>query len=168
MISLILAMDRNRVIGVNNDLPWYLPRDLRFFKEKTTGNTIIMGRKTFDSIGRVLPNRKHIVLTKQNADLPEEVTVIRSIDQIKEWNDQNPKKEYFVIGGSTVFEQILPIADRMYITFIDESFEGDTFFPIFNETDWELTSKVKGEKDEKNQYNYYFLQYNRKAHGDEQ
>jgi len=156
-------MDRNRVIGKDNDLPWHLPNDLKFFKEKTTGNTIIMGRKTFDSIGRVLPNRKHIVLTKQNLDLPEEVSVIHNIAKIKEWNEQHPEEELFVIGGSAIFEQILPIADRMYITFIDESFEGDTFFPEFNEADWELTSKVKGEMNEKNQYHYYFLQYDRKV-----
>jgi dihydrofolate reductase len=161
MISLLAAMDKNRVIGLNNDLPWHLPNDLKFFKEKTTGKTIIMGRKTFESIGRVLPKRKHVVLTKQKLDFPKEVMVIHDLNEISEWNKTNPDKEYFVIGGSAIFNQFLPLADRMYITWIDEAFQGDTYFPLFDETEWTLTSKVKGKKDEKNPYDYYFLQYDR-------
>lgn len=161
MISLLASMDKNRVIGLNNDLPWHLPNDLKFFKEKTTGKTIIMGRKTFESIGRVLPKRKHVVLTKQKLDFPKEVMVIHDLNEISEWNKTNPDKEYFVIGGSAIFNQFLPLADRMYITWIDEAFQGDTYFPLFDETEWTLTSKVKGKKDEKNPYDYYFLQYDR-------
>jgi len=162
LISLLVAMDRNRVIGHNNKLPWHLPRDLRFFKEKTTGGTIIMGRKTFESIGRVLPKRKHVVLTKQEMDFPEEVEVISDISSVLERNRKNPDEEYFVIGGGKIFTQIMPYADRMYITWIDEAFEGDIYFPDFSEADWHLTSEEKGEKDEKNPYDYYFLQYDRK------
>jgi len=154
-------MDKNRVIGLNNDLPWHLPKDLKFFKEKTIGNTIIMGRKTFDSIGRALPKRENIVLTRRTADFPAEVKVINNIDEIKKWNMDQPEKEYFVIGGAAIFEQVLPLADRMYITMIDETFKGDTFFPKFKEEEWELTSKIKGGKDENNPYDYYFLQYDR-------
>lgn len=162
MISLLLAMDKNRVIGLNNDLPWHLPNDLKFFKEKTMGNTIIMGRKTFESIGRVLPKRDHVVLTRKQYQVPDQVTVINDIDPIMEWNQNNPEKEYFVIGGSDIFVQLLPFADRMYVTWIDETFKGDTFFPTFDESQWVLTSKTKGEKDEKNPYDYYFLQFDRK------
>lgn len=162
MISLLVAMDRNCVIGYKNDLPWYLPRDLRFFKETTMGGTIIMGRKTFEAIGRILPKRKHVVLTRQQIDFPEEVEVISDVSVIMERNRQNPDEEYFVIGGGNIFKQVLPYADRMYITWIDEAFEGDTYFPEFAEEDWHLTSKEKGEKDDKNPYDYYFLQYDRK------
>ncbi len=160
MISLLLAMDRNNLIGRNNDLPWHLPKDLRFFKEKTLGNRIIMGRKTFESIGFPLPKRENIVITS-DSELEKEVTCISSVDTIKEWNKMNPEKEYFVIGGGRLFEQVLPFADRMYITLIDEAFQGDTYFPEISYEDWGETSKVKGEKDESNPYDYYFIQYDR-------
>ncbi|MUK87317.1 dihydrofolate reductase [Ornithinibacillus sp. L9] len=162
MISLLLAMDRNRVIGANNDLPWHLPNDLKFFKEVTTGNTIIMGRKTFESIGRALPNRRNVVLSQKHTSFPEGVEVIRDVNTIIEWNKDNPEEEYFVIGGGALFEQVLPYADRMYITKIDESFDGDVLFPNFSEDEWTLTSEVKGDKNDKNPYDYYFLQYDRK------
>ncbi|MBT2598509.1 MULTISPECIES: dihydrofolate reductase [unclassified Oceanobacillus] len=163
MISLLLAMDRNHVIGVNNQLPWHLPKDLRFFKEKTTGNTIIMGRKTFESMGGALSNRKNIVLTKRTDVQYENVKIIHHIDKIKKWNMENPKEEYFIIGGANLFKQVMDIADRMYITLIDDSFTGDTFFPEFNKEDWIVSSEIKGEKDEKNPYDYYFIQYDRKV-----
>lgn len=162
MISLIVAMDRNRVIGNKNDLPWHLPKDLKFFKEKTTGNTIVMGRKTFLSIGKPLPNRRNVVLSRSNPDLPEGVEVIENLQELVNWNEKNPEEEIFVLGGGEIFAQALPLADRMYITFIDETFEGDTFFPHFSEEEWRLTSKTKGERNEKNPYDYYFLQYDRR------
>lgn len=162
MISLLLAMDRNHVIGLNNDLPWRLPKDLRFFKEKTTGNTIIMGRKTYESMGGALPNRRNVVITSSENPFPENVHVIRNLESIREWDKESPNEEVFVIGGGNIFKQILPFADRMYITWIDQDFDGDTYFPEFSELDWSLTSKVKGEKNETNPYDYYFLQYDRK------
>lgn len=162
MISLLVAMDRNHVIGLNNGMPWHLPKDLKFFKEKTIGNTIIMGRKTFSSIGRVLPERKHIVVTKnKDITLPNGVEIVHDIDQIKELDKINPSDELFVIGGGKIFEHVLPFAERMYITLIDETFEGDVYFPNFSEDEWTLISKVKGERDKKNPYDYYFLQYDR-------
>lgn len=163
MISLLVAMDRNRVIGLDGDMPWNLPNDLKYFKEKTMNHTIIMGRKTFTSLGRVLPKRKHVVLTRNmNLGLPEEVVLIHDIEEIKNINHQNPDEEYFVIGGGKIFEQVLPFADRMYITLIDEEFEGDVYFPKFDEKEWKLVSDKKGEKNERNPYNYTYLQYDRK------
>lgn len=162
MISLLLAMDKNRVIGLNNGLPWHLPKDLRFFKEKTINQTVIMGRKTYESIGKPLPNRRNVILTKTKRDFPKDIEVIHHLQTVLQWNEKHPEQEYFIIGGAHVFEQILPNADRMYITWIDHSFKGDTYFPSFSEQDWGLTSKVKGEKDDKNPYDYYFLQYDRK------
>ncbi len=153
-------MDRNNLIGRDNDLPWHLPKDLRFFKEKTLGQTIIMGRKTFESIGYPLPKRQNVVITS-NTELPKGVTCISDVATIKNWNESNPDKEYFVIGGGRLFEQVLPFADRMYITLIDEAFTGDTYFPTYSQEEWKETSKVKGEKNETNPYDYYFMQYDR-------
>lgn len=162
MISLLVAMDRNHVIGFENGMPWHLPSDLKFFKEKTTGNTMVMGRKTYDSIGRVLPNRRNIVLTRKQSGFPEGIEVISNLKVVQQWNTENPGEEFFVIGGGDIFEQVLSYADRMYITWIDEAFDGDTYFPNFSDTEWKLTKKEKGEKNEKNPYDYYFLQYDRK------
>lgn len=161
MISFIVAMDKNNVIGQKNDMPWHLPRDLKFFKEKTTGHTIVMGRKTFESIGRVLPNRKHIVITRDGSNLPEEVEIF---DDIKKVIDLATKtdEEIFVIGGGDIFKQLLPYADRLYVTFIDESFKGDVYFPEIPRDQFVEVSKVKGIKDEKNPYDYYFIEYERK------
>ncbi|WP_087971488.1 dihydrofolate reductase [Oceanobacillus rekensis] len=162
MISLLVAMDKNYVIGLKNGMPWHLPKDLRFFKEKTTGNTIIMGRKTYNSMGGALPNRENVVLTRNQTEILENVKVIDNLETIIEWNKTNPEKEYFIIGGGNIFNQVMHLADRMYITSIEESFSGDTYFPNFSEDEWHLTSKVKGEKNETNPYDYYFLQYDRK------
>src|SRR5699024_12576876 len=139
-----------------------LPNDLKYFKEKTTGHTIIMGRKTYDSIGRPLPNRKNVILTRQTTEFPNDVEVIHNIEEIYEWQKSHPNEELFVIGGGDIFKQVLPFADRLYITKIDEAFEGDTFFPKFSLSDWKLTTSIKGEKDSKNNYDYYFQQYDRK------
>ncbi|MDC3412984.1 dihydrofolate reductase [Aquibacillus sp. 3ASR75-11] len=162
MISLLFAMDRNRVIGSNNDLPWRLPKDLKFFKELTVTHSVVMGRKTFNSMGRPLPNRENIVLTRDKTFLPSGCRVIHSIETIVQWNKNSREKEWFVIGGAEIFKQILPYADRMYMTYIDEVFEGDTYFPLYNENEWTLTKKENGVKDENNPYDYYFLQYDRK------
>lgn len=161
MISLLYAMDRNRAIGYNNDLPWRLPNDLKFFKNLTTSNTIIMGRKTFDSMRRPLPNRENVIVTRDRSFSVEGCEVIYSIDPVIEWSKHNPEKEYFVIGGADIFKQLLPFADRMYMTYIDETFPGDTFFPLFDEQDWKITKKELGIKDESNPYDYYFIQYDR-------
>lgn len=162
MISLIVAMDRNHVIGLNNDLPWHLPADLRYFKEKTTGNTIIMGRKTFESIGRPLPNRRNVVITRSDLDFPDGVEVIHDLETIEEWNERHPDKNFFIIGGGNIYRQAISFADRLYITWIDEEFTGDTYFPDFSLHEWELNEKTKGKKDEKNPYDYFHLVYDRK------
>lgn len=155
-------MDKNRVIGYKNDMPWHLPRDLQHFKETTTGHTLIMGRKTFESIGRPLPNRRNVVITRQDLKLPEEVEVIRGLEVVHQWNKKSPEEEFFIIGGGELYKQMLPSVERMYITKIAESFPGDTYFPCFTEDEWELVAEEKGKKDEKNPYDHSFLQYNRR------
>lgn len=162
MLSLIVAMDKNRVIGYKNDMPWHLPNDLRHFKEKTSGHTIIMGRKTFESIGRVLPNRKHIVLTRSKTDFPDEVQVIHDTESIQQFAKENQNEELFVIGGGHLFQQIFPYADKLYVTLIEEEFEGDVYFPEIEEEVWRLVAKERGLKDERNPFDYFFLEYERK------
>lgn len=160
MISFIFAMDENRLIGNDNDLPWHLPDDLAYFKKVTTGHTIVMGRKTFESIGRPLPNRRNIVVTSRDessfpgciiADSAEEVLKLIPADE-----------ECFVIGGAQLYSALFPYADRLYMTKIHHVFEGDRFFPEFNEAEWELTSRKQGVKDEKNPYDYEYLVYEKK------
>ncbi|MRG88312.1 dihydrofolate reductase [Salinibacillus xinjiangensis] len=163
MISLLVAMDRNRLIGKDNDLPWRLPNDLKFFKETTMGHTIVMGRKTYESIGRPLPGRKNVVMTRDPDYQAEGCEVIHSWETIKKWNEESPEREVFIIGGSHLFNDAIHFADRMYITEIDEAFEGDTFFPAFDRSEWELTHKEKGIKNEKNPYDYYYCTYDRKT-----
>ena len=162
MISFIVAMDQNRVIGKDNQLPWHLPEDLKFFKRVTMGHPIAMGRKTHESIGRVLPGRENIVITRQTGYQSKGCTVFYSIDEFVRDN-QNKQEEIFVIGGAEIFHETFPFADRLYITYIDEVFAGDTFFPSFNLEDWVLTSVEKGLKDEKNPYDYEFRIYDRKT-----
>jgi len=162
MISFIVAMDKNRVIGKDNKLPWHLPADLAFFKRVTMGNPIIMGRKTFEAIGRVLPGRENIIVTRDNNYQAEGCRILHSVEEIVEI-DKLTKEELFVIGGAEIFKEAFPFAKKLYITLIDEEFTGDTYFPEFVNDEWELVSKEKGQKDEKNPYDYYYLTYIRKS-----
>jgi dihydrofolate reductase len=161
MISFIVAMDAKSAIGKNNELPWHLPADLAFFKKVTMGNPIVMGRKTFESIGKALPGRENVVVTRDRHYKAEDCTIIHSVDKISEI-ERNANEEVFVIGGAEIFKETFPFADRLYITMIEEEFDGDTFFPPFNHEEWELKSRKKGPKDDKNPYDYYFLTYDRK------
>ncbi|MDO7488443.1 dihydrofolate reductase [Peribacillus frigoritolerans] len=148
MISLIVAMDQNRVIGNNNKLPWHLPADLQYFKKVTMGHPIVMGRKTFESIGRVLPGRENVIVTRNQEFKAEGCVVLHDIAQIKMFAD-NHDEEVFVIGGAEIFKEILPFTDRLYITEIHETFEGDTFFPEIDENEWDEISSNPGSIDEK-------------------
>jgi dihydrofolate reductase len=160
MISLLVAMDNNRTIGKNNDLPWYLPADLKYFKKVTMGHPIVMGRKTYESIGRPLPGRENIIITRDKSYDIESAQVVHSIQEaIDVTKDED---EVFVIGGAEIFKQYMPDSDRLYITQIEHDFDGDTFFPEINYAEWKIISKEKGIKDEKNPYDYYFMIYDRK------
>lgn len=160
MISIVVAMDKNRVIGKNNQLPWHLPADLAFFKKVTMGKAIVMGRKTHESIGRPLPGRENIILTKNKDYQAEGCTIIHSIDDVFDL-EKTENGEVCVIGGAEIFKEVLNCSDRLYITEIDHEFEGNTFFPPLKDSDWMLVSKEKGPKDEKNPYDYYFVTYER-------
>lgn len=156
MISLIVAMDKNRLIGDNNKLPWNLPLDLAYFKKVTMGSTIIMGRKTFESIGRPLPERQNVIITRNKDYFKEGCQVCHSIEEALAFGIND---EAFIIGGAEVYSKFLPYVDKLYITLIEENFTGDTYFPQIESDKWVLTSKMKGERNEKNPYNYYFLIY---------
>ncbi|MBM7646711.1 dihydrofolate reductase [Scopulibacillus daqui] len=160
MISFLLAMDKNRLIGKNNDLPWHLPADLKYFKELTMHHTIVMGRKTFESIGKPLPGRDNVVLTRDVSYHPEGVATIHSPEALL--SEYDPHQEIFIIGGAKVFEAFFPYADRLYITLIEETFEGDTYFEGFHEEEWTLISEKQGTVDEKNKYKHRFLVYEKK------
>ncbi|KWW22374.1 dihydrofolate reductase [Peribacillus simplex] len=156
MISLIVAMDQNRVIGNDNQLPWHLPADLQYFKKVTLGHPIVMGRKTFESIGRVLPGRENVIVTRNQGFKAVGCVVLHDISQIKTYAD-NRDDEVFVIGGAEIFKEILPFADRLYITEIHETFAGDTFFPAIEENEWEKVSSIRGTVDEKNCFAHDFI-----------
>jgi dihydrofolate reductase len=160
MISFLLAMDQNRTIGKNNDLPWRLPADLAYFRKVTMGHTIVMGRKTYESIGRPLPGRENVVVTKNTDFQAEGCFVVHSVEEAKQHFQKDD--EVFVIGGAQLFEKFFPYADRLYITLIEEQFEGDTYFQNIDKNEWNLVSKEKGMKNEKNPYDYCFLVYARK------
>ncbi|WP_040208539.1 dihydrofolate reductase [Neobacillus jeddahensis] len=162
MISFIVAMDKNRAIGKDNQLPWHLPEDLKFFKRVTMGHPIAMGRKTHESIGRVLPGRENIVITRQPGFQCRGCTMFYTVEEFVRYSrEQNG--EIFVIGGAEIFRGIFPFVDRLYITYIDEIFDGDTFFPDFDLNQWTLVSSEKGLRNEKNPYDYEFRIFSRKS-----
>ena len=160
MISLLVARDENGVIGINNQLPWHLPADLAYFKRVTMNHKIIMGRKTFQSIGRILPGREYIVLTRDPSFSYEGCTVLHSIDEMLQ-KYEHLNEEIFVIGGSEIFKEILPHAKRLFITEIHHAFEGDTFFPDIDSSEWKVISNEPGVKDDRNPYDYEYVVYER-------
>lgn len=161
MLSIIVAIAKNNVIGKDNQLIWHLPEDLKRFKQLTTGHTIIMGRKTFESLGRVLPNRKHVVLCKSNKlEIQDKnVEVISDIKLLDKYIQS--EEENFVIGGASIYELLMPYVNKMYITKIHQDFEGDVYFPKVNEEEWRIILKENGPKDEKNPYDYEYINYER-------
>ena len=160
LVSIIAAMDRNRLIGNNNQLPWHLPADLAHFKRVTMGKPIIMGRKTYESIGRPLPGRTNIVLTRSPDFNAEGVLIANSLQQALDY--VAVEEEVMVIGGSTIYELALPRADRLYLTYVEDSFEGDAWFPDFDLEQWSIVASEEHSADEKNSSAYRFVTYARK------
>ncbi len=159
MLSIIVAKAKNNIIGKNNELVWHLPEDLKHFKELTTGHTIIMGRKTYESLGKPLPNRKHIIFS-QNPDFrvhEENVQVVHSLLEIQDLIEG--KEEAFVIGGAMIYNFLMPYVKKMYVTEIKQEFDGDAFFPIIDSEKWKETSRTTGIKNEENNLDYDFVTY---------
>lgn len=147
IVSQIVAIAKNRAMGINNNLPWHLPEDMKFFREKTKGHVMIMGRKTFDSLGSPLPHRQHIIITRQpnfKYDHPK-VKIVSSLEQaietaqglLPEWPE-----EVFIIGGSGVFKESFPVTNKIYLTMIAQDFPGDVFYPEIPETLFKMTEKA--------------------------
>jgi len=160
-LSIIVAMDDNHLIGKDNGLPWHLPADLAFFKKVTTGHSIVMGRKTYDSIGRPLPNRRNLVITRSANVSIEGCEVFNSIDSALQ--SAKEEGEVLIIGGANLCKQVLDQVDRLYITHIEGVFEGDTYFPDYDEGDWRVISCDSHAPDEKNPHHYHFKILERKA-----
>ena len=161
MLSIIVAKAKNNIIGKNNALIWHLPEDLKRFKRLTTGHTIIMGRKTFESLGRVLPNRHHIVLcndTQMNVD-NENVEILEDISMLDKY--VKDEEEHFVIGGATMYRLLMPLCQKMYITEINQDFEGDVSFPEINLNEWKITEREEGSDDGENSFEYEYVTYER-------
>lgn len=151
-------MDRNNLVGHNKSLPWKLPNDMSHFKQTTTGKSVLMGRLTYESIGKQLPNRNNIILTSNKNLHIENVICVYSIYSILSLF-QFSHNELFIVGGSSIYEQFLPYANKLYITHIDSAFYGDSYFPKFDESKFNITSIKAGVLDDKNQYEHTFVGY---------
>ena len=161
MISLIAAIGKNNELGKNNTLVWNMPTDLKYFREKTAGHPVIMGRKTHESIGRPMPNRRNIIITRDLDYKKDGIEVVHSLNEALSLLPEK-NKEIFIIGGEEIFKQAMPIADKLYITHIEaEDKDANVFFPEIIPIVWNEISHEEHQKDEKNPYNYTFSIYER-------
>ena len=159
-ISLIVAVSENNVIGRNNDLPWHLPADMKYFKEKTMGHVVIMGRKNFESIParfRPFQGRTNVVITRQKDFYHEGIWVASSLEQALQFARDKGETECFIIGGGEIFRQSIDLCERIYLTRIHHPFDGDVFFPELNLNDWNEISRTDYRADEKNKYDFSFI-----------
>jgi len=162
IISTIVAVAKNNVIGKDNDIPWYLPADLKYFKKVTTGHHIVMGRKCYESIGRPLPKRTNVVVTRNPFFMATGCLVTHNVAEAVQIAEANGEEEVFIIGGGQIYEIALPHVDRIYLTEVDLEVDGDIFFPEIDEKNWTLVKETKHQADEKNEYNYTFKILERK------
>lgn len=156
IISCIVAVAKNNVIGKDNDIPWYLPADLKYFKKVTTGHHIIMGRKCYQSIGRPLPNRTNVIITRDPFFISTNCLVAHSIEEALNIAHDNGEKECFIIGGGTIYQQTQDLWDKLYLTTVDIEPEGDIYFADLNNKKWKTISEERHKKDDKNKYDYTF------------
>lgn len=159
MISVIVAVAENGVIGDKNTLLWHISEDLRNFKRVTSGHPVVMGRKTYDSLGRPLPNRTNVVITRQNIEI-EGCEVVHSLEEAL--SKFSAEEEVFVIGGAQIYAEALPIADRFYLTRVHHAYEGDTSFPTWDESEWVLAESERFERGEKYEYPFTIEIYDRR------
>jgi len=160
-IALIVAQAQNRVIGGDNKLLWHIPEDLKRFKALTTGKPIIMGRKTYDSIGRPLPNRTNIVITRQQGWKTDGVTVVNSLEDAFKTAKTLGSEEVMVIGGAEIYKAALPFATSVYLTQIQKAYDGDALFPVLDQSEWQETSREKGAQCAESGIEYEFIKYQR-------
>ena len=158
-ITMIWAMDEQRLIGKDNGMPWHLPNDMKFFRENTKGKTVVMGRKTYDSLNGALPKRRNLVLTRNPAWRTDDAEVISDITSVLELAQD---EEVMIIGGAQIYNLFMPYADKLLVTRIAQTFEGDEHFPEYDERVWELEWEEQGIVDEKNEYDHLFQSFVRK------
>lgn len=162
-ISLISAVAANGIIGLNNDLPWHLPDDSRFFKQKTSHHPVIMGRKSLDALGKPLPNRTNIVITRNPDFRAEGVVVVHTLDEAIAEATKVNQTEIFVIGGAEIYAMALPVATTLYLTEIHEAYQGDAYFPTFDRSQWHEVSRRPHPVDDRHKAAFDFVEYERKA-----
>lgn len=166
-LSMIVAVAENGVIGRNNALPWYLPNDLKYFKQTTMGKPVIMGRKTYESIGKPLPGRTNIVITRQADYQPEGVKVVNSVEAARELAESvcliDGQEEAMIMGGAEIYTVALPHTDRLYLTEVHADVEGDAFFPEYDKSLWQEVAREDFAAEGPNPYNYSFVVYEAKA-----
>ena len=159
MVSIIVAVAENGVIGDKNALLWHISEDLKYFKSVTSGHPVVMGRKTYESLGRPLPNRTNVVVTRQEMEIPG-CRVAHSLEEAVALFPA--EEEVFVIGGAQIYAQALPLADRFYLTRVEADYEGDTLFPAWNPADWTPVREERRERGEKFEHPFVFLDYVRR------
>jgi len=160
-ISLVAAAGNNNVIGTHNTLPWKMPADMKFFMNLTMGHPVLMGRKTYESFGKPLKNRRNIIITRDMKLTLPDCEVVHSLDEAL-LLVKDEKEEIFIIGGAEIYHQSIGIADKIYLTRIYHDFEGDAYFPLIYETEWKEVSHKEQQSDEKNPYPFAFLEYIKK------
>ncbi len=161
MLSFIAAIGKNRELGVNNGLPWSLPDDLQYFRDTTRGHSVIMGRKTYQAIGHLLPGRKNIIITRDISNKIEGAVMVSSVE--KALKEVEGEAEPFLIGGGEIFKLALPYAGRMYITEVNASVPADAYFPEFDPAEWKTVKETFHPKDERHAYDFTFKIYERKS-----
>jgi dihydrofolate reductase len=154
IVTIVVAIAENHAIGKNNQLLWHLPKDLKHFKEITSGGTVIMGRKTYDSVGKPLPNRRNIIITRQQIEIAG-CEVVNSLQAALDLCRDH--KEVFIVGGAEIYKQAMPLTDRIYLTIVHENFEADTYFPEISKDIWKETERTDHEADEKNPLSFSFI-----------
>ncbi len=160
MTTIVVAMGEKNEIGFENQLLWHLPKDLKHFKDITSGHPVIMGRKTYESIGKPLPNRTNIVVSRQKDWFEEGILIVGSIKEAIKFA-KKIDEDVFVIGGGNIYEQTMDVVDRLEVTLVKADLEADTYFPRIDEKIWKKVNEICHEKDEKNQYDFCFQTYER-------
>ncbi|GGD63646.1 dihydrofolate reductase [Paenibacillus nasutitermitis] len=162
-ITMIAAMARNRVIGADNAMPWRLPAESAHFRRSTVGRTVLMGRKTFQSLGKPLKDRRNVILTRSSQFAHEGCEVVHSLDEALSRYNTNPNEELVVMGGEEVYKLFLPFADKLLLTEVEAVVEGDAYFPAFDENHWQLMDSEPYKQDDKNAYDFCIRTYIRKT-----
>lgn len=158
-ISIIVAASENHVIGIDNDLPWHLPDDMKFFVKTTKGHHILGGRKNFESFGKALPNRINLIVTRNPDYKFDGAKIFQSIEEAVQFAKDNGENELMVIGGGEIYRQLLPQVDRIYLTRVHANIDGHVYFPEIEETNWKLKSEILHEKDEKHKFSFTFQEW---------